>query len=440
MSILPNTDYWYRVKASNDDCNDYSNVAAVSVGLAYCTPTYFFDCEVDWNAIIDEFTFTGATQNISNVDTDCASLENYGDYTAMSADVVAGSSYSATAKALSGCCSYVSQYVQIYIDFNQNGSLEDAGETLLPNNTAMSTTWSGNIAIPASALNGSTRMRVRSWDQFNGCTATSCNQCVGGETEDYTLIISGGVSADIKVSPIVCLEGPFDSGAGEMNDDMRAAGYIPTSEPYTALGYTFTGGGGESIAASVLTTSGSNAIVDWVVVELRDKNNSSTVQHSRSALVQRDGDVVDLDGTSAVSITIGDDDYFVAIRHRNHLGVMSSSVVSLSGTTTDVDFTLPGTSTYGTDAQTTISGTTCLWMGNTVFDNILKYTGSSNDRDQILSAIGGTVPTATTSGYNQEDCNLDGVIKYTGSDNDRDPILQNIGGTVPTNTRTEQLP
>ena len=29
---------------------------------------------------------------------------------------------------------------------------------------------------------------------------------------------------------------------------------------------------------------------------------------------------------------------------------------------------------------------------------------------------------------------MDGPVKYTGAGNDRDPILTNIGGVVPTNT------
>jgi len=35
---------------------------------------------------------------------------------------------------------------------------------------------------------------------------------------------------------------------------------------------------------------------------------------------------------------------------------------------------------------------------------------------------------------------MDGLVKYTGAGNDRDPILTNIGGVVPTNTRPQQLP
>ncbi|MBP7450142.1 MAG: hypothetical protein KA817_08890, partial [Flavobacteriales bacterium] len=81
-----------------------------------------------------------------------------------------------------------------------------------------------------------------------------------------------------------------------------------------------------------------------------------------------------------------------------------------------------------------------LWSGNVLQDGRLSYSGSGNDRDPILSRIGGAVPTATTTGYLSEDVNMDGVVKYSGASNDRDPILNNIGGVVPTATLLEQMP
>jgi hypothetical protein len=74
------------------------------------------------------------------------------------------------------------------------------------------------------------------------------------------------------------------------------------------------------------------------------------------------------------------------------------------------------------------------------FDDEIKYVGQDNDRDPILQAIGGVVPTNTTTGYLPADVNMDGTVKYSGENNDRDPILQTIGGVVPTNTRVGQLP
>ena len=54
-----------------------------------------------------------------------------------------------------------------------------------------------------------------------------------------------------------------------MQDQLRIAGLLPTTEPYTAMGYDHVGGGGEQTSPAVLATTGNNAIVDWVLLELR---------------------------------------------------------------------------------------------------------------------------------------------------------------------------
>ena len=144
--------------------------------------------------------------------------------------------------------------------------------------------------------------------------------------------------------------------------------------------------------------------------------------------------------SSPVSFEVAGGSYFVAVRHRNHLGVMATPAVTLSAAPLPVDLTLAGTGTYGTNARKTVGTIQALWAGDVTFNKQIKYAGGSNDRDPILVRIGGTVPTATVNGYFSEDVNMTGQVKYAGSSNDRDPILVNIGGTVPTATRSEQLP
>ena len=237
------------------------------------------------------------------------------------------------------------------------------------------------------------------------------------------------------------LEGPYDAGTLKMRDDLRMASLIPNAEPNTAAGFVQAAdGGGEVLQAGVASTTGDNAIVDWVQVELRSNGNPTNIVATRAALVQRDGDVVAEDGVSPIALLAPGGTYRVAVRHRNHLGCMTAAGASLSTTSTALDFTNGSVATYGTDAQTIIGAKRLLWMGNAVRDNLLKYTGTLNDRDPILTRVGGTVPTATANGYWPEDHTLDGVVKYTGVNNDRDPILINVGGTVPTATRAEQLP
>ena len=245
----------------------------------------------------------------------------------------------------------------------------------------------------------------------------------------------------VRVAARVLLEGPFDPGTGLMNDGMRALGLVPTTEPYAGLGYVHSGGGGgESTGPAVLAVTGSNAIVDWVLLELRATADPSVIVASRSALVQRDGDVVDTDGLSPVSFTLPPGEHHVAIRHRNHLGVMTANSVALTPTPVSVDLTQSSTSTYGTNACRVEGALQLLWCGDVTFNGQVKYAGGANDRDPILVRIGGALPTGTTTGYHPEDVNLNGQVRYTGANNDRDPILVTVGGTLPTAVRTQQLP
>lgn len=67
-------------------------------------------------------------------------------------------------------------------------------------------------------------------------------------------------------------------------------------------------------------------------------------------------------------------------------------------------------------------------------DGLVKYTGSNNDRDRILTFVGSTTPNLSAPcDCCTEDVNEDGVVKYTGSNNDRDPILLMVGSSTPNN-------
>ncbi|HRH70462.1 MAG TPA: delta-60 repeat domain-containing protein [Flavobacteriales bacterium] len=245
-----------------------------------------------------------------------------------------------------------------------------------------------------------------------------------------------------RVAARILLEGPYNGT--NMNDALRTLPSFPLTEPFTSMGYshpTYTPGA--TIPASILATTGNFAVVDWVMVEMRPVASPSTVAASRAALLLRNGWVVDLDGMSYVGFAgLAAGNYCVAVRPRNHLPVMSSPTtpVNYGPPTATVDFTLPGALVYDDDARKNLTGVMVLAAGDATFNGTVQYTGTGNDRDPILSRIGGVVATNTVSGYFAEDLNMDGAVMYTGSGNDRDMILQSIGGIVPTNTRAASLP
>ncbi|MFK7782888.1 hemagglutinin protein [Psychroserpens sp.] len=231
----------------------------------------------------------------------------------------------------------------------------------------------------------------------------------------------------IKVNPIVYLQGPIlnPDTDGLMNDDLRAAALIPTTSPYADNAIC---------NASVFSITGNDAIVDWVWVEVRDSNDNSKLLNGKSALLQRDGDVVGTDGVSTLTMDAPPKDHFVVIKHRNHLGVMSQfSIVLNEDTTTIVDFTDSTFNTYGSNAQVQlVSNDMALWSGDTNNNNSIVFSGSANDvniiKDYILADLSNFLNfiTFSSTGYLNEDLDLNGVARFSGSPNDSNIIKDNI--------------
>lgn len=267
---------------------------------------------------------------------------------------------------------------------------------------------------------------------------------IGGEFTAYDDAVRHRVArlrndGGVRMLGRVFLEGPW---AGDLMEAALApAGLLPDTEPYTGLGFAHISGGGEQAHEGVFQQQGGQAIVDWIFLELRNAQLPSQVFATRSALLRADGAIVDMDGLSSVEFKdVGTGIYHVAVRHRNHFGAMTGQPVFLSYSGGFFDLTSASTPVYGNEGIKEMWAYRMLWAGDVSGDGTLRYTGQDNDRDLILTAIGGAVPTNVVAGYRPEDVNMDGLVKYIGEHNDRDPILQNVGGSVPTNTRQEQLP
>lgn len=244
--------------------------------------------------------------------------------------------------------------------------------------------------------------------------------------------LRAGENTPLKVRAI--LGGAYNPETGLMSDSLRQQGLIPTKEPYTEMGYHFTEGVQQIADDSVFNKTGSEAIVDWVILEIRARRSGTPVVYSTSALIRADGYIVATDGVSPVTVPISGFDYYLSIRHRNHLAVMTARPGDLKR---GADFTaIP---LYGSEAAKEIAGVQVLWPGNANFNSNVSYMGYKNDKDVIGDVVGIENPNNVVTGYYGADINMDGVVKYTGSMNDRDIVLQTLGG-IPTKMRVEQMP
>ena len=221
-----------------------------------------------------------------------------------------------------------------------------------------------------------------------------------------------------------------------MNTALATAGYLPLAQPYTVAPFNYTGT--EAVAnAAVFTT---NSIVDWILVELRSTATGTAVARA-AALLKNDGTVVGVDGITAgvgfSSVTPGS--YFIVIKHRNHLAIMSAAAVALPNAAA-YDFTTAQTQAYGTLPLAVLSTGFGMYMGDANSDGVVKYNLANNDKLLIYNRIGNAGFNVTVSGYYNEDINLDGVVKYNLANNDKLLIYNVIGSAGFNTTVATQVP
>ena len=245
-------------------------------------------------------------------------------------------------------------------------------------------------------------------------------------TYDHRFKLVFSQDSEVGVSAKVYLQGaaiePFITEPNWMRDDLRIQGYIPTTSPYAD---------GLTCDAAVFDITGRDAIVDWVWVELRDPNDLSLVVDAKSALLERDGDIVGVTDGGTLILNAPTGNYHIAVRHRNHLGVLSKNSYSfIAGQKTAIDFTSSLTETYGNYPRTDWgmqTGVLGIRSGDATGN---KWITIEEDTERVSDDIinhpdnntGSTFFTAAF-GYYNADSNLNGTIEIA---DDTNLILTNV--------------
>ena len=154
-------------------------------GIAsYCIPSFSQDVEP-----ITLVQFAGINNSSSNIVNGSPAVESF----CLSGTVTQGGTYPITVKGNTNddFFTYTDNF-KVFVDWNQNGIL-DPGEatplgTITGSNGVDSKSLTGNITVPATAVIGTTRMRViKSYGGYgNACDAYSY-----GQAEDYLVNVNG---------------------------------------------------------------------------------------------------------------------------------------------------------------------------------------------------------------------------------------------------------
>lgn len=160
--------------------------------VSYCGPLVFQDSLFgeDGDEPITLVNFAG----INNTTAAVAYEGDYHEYfLSQTANVTAGQSYNITLKGNTGG-NFTSNFA-VFIDWNQNGNLNDAGEVYQVTQTITNSTGTDalqavhSIAVPTTALQGNTRMRVKKMYGTTGLT-DPCEGSDYGQAEDYTVNVT----------------------------------------------------------------------------------------------------------------------------------------------------------------------------------------------------------------------------------------------------------
>jgi hypothetical protein len=303
-----------------------------------------------------------------------------------------------------------------FIVFNPSPSLSALSATAKTTGEApftLSLTGTGFVPASTILLNGGARATTYSNSTTLTTPITSADLSApgifvvtvinaapgGGTSNPETLWVSPPI---VKVK--VFLEAAYQSGS--MKTTLRSADLVPLSQPYTGAPWNYLG-------TEHATTLPANT-VDWLLLELRTTTAGSSLIARRAALLKSDGTVTDTDGSSPVAFpTIPRGVYYVVVRHRNHLAVMTASALTLDRNSALYNFSAAKSQFFGNDAKNLGASVWGMYAGDFSLDGFIDSDDFAGPDNQILQQV-------FQSGYLQADLSMDGFVDsddFTSTDN-----------------------
>ncbi|NQT24343.1 CRTAC1 family protein [candidate division KSB1 bacterium] len=163
-----------------------------------------------------------------------------------------------------------------------------------------------------------------------------------------TIVIN---QSDILLRMRVLLEGPYNQSTQRMRTDLSDQGLLPLTSPYAQDSRT--------------VTQVPDSTVDWILIGLHSSSDSGPIIE-RSAFLLSDGTVTDgLTSAVQLSFNLPIGSYYLSVRHRHHLPVMSANPVQLStDNPVQVDLSAPENLAPGSGIKEIQPGIVALAGGN----------------------------------------------------------------------------
>jgi len=216
----------------------------------------------------------------------------------------------------------------------------------------------------------------------------------------------------VDINLHVYLEGAYALDRAAMVTDLHIRGLLPgqtlnglgtptpDGQPYSAAPWNHDGKEGDEWTDADYTGNET----DWVLVSFRTDKAKNTEVAIAAALVNKDGSVTFVD--DCVLSTDEANEVYVVIEHRNHMGVMSSKLLDISGGDLVYDFRVEDSYTAnstGVGQKEIMPGVWAMCAGDTDQTDGVSY--DINGFDNIWYLYNGNFNI-----YHVADCNFDGDI------------------------------
>lgn len=228
----------------------------------------------------------------------------------------------------------------------------------------------------------------------------------GAYSADGVLVASAatvGGEVEVRLAARVMLQGSYVPAQKAMSTALLETGALPLQHPYASPLYDGTPLEYDtpmSVSKDFFTQHPD--IVDYVLVELRTGIEATSTVAKRPALLKSKGDIIGLDGSSTVAFDVEPGKYYVIVRHRNHLPVMSAAPVDFTSGSASYDFSTKKAQAYGSDPM--------VKLASGIFG---LYAGDADGNGQIQNSDKNSYwwPSVGKAGYEAADFNLNGQVQ-----------------------------
>lgn len=205
--------------------------------------------------------------------------------------------------------------------------------------------------------------------------------------------VSISESEDVRLKAKVWLEAAYDENTGEMKTNLKDRGLIPLQQPFNTSPWNYNGS--ESFA--VLPANS----VDWILLEVRNSTDKSEILAQAACILLKDGTIVGTDGLDgAVFVALGSGEYYISIKSRHHLAILSSNLLSL-----------PNEMVFDFGVEENIEGGSSQLA--TLADGKMACLAGDFDSNGVVNVDDFNLFTnhiAELNGYSDADCNADGNV------------------------------